>query len=122
MTHTYSLSIECEYKSHTEVLSNYFSKLPYILSIGTWKDKEGNFWCVIVPDTTTYTEEKLTPILYEYLKSAPCVYRYAIIGLEVDEFREFSELIKEDSLSIFSGLVIKERLGKEFNDTLEAFL
>jgi hypothetical protein len=121
MAYTYSLSIECEYKSHTETLSNYFSKLPYVLSIGTWEDKEGNFWCVIVPDMTSHTDKELTPILYKYLKTAPSVYRYALIGLEVDEFRELNELMKKNSLSIFPGLIINERLGKEFNDTLEAF-
>jgi hypothetical protein len=70
---------------------------------------------------TSHTDKELTPILYKYLKTAPSVYRYALIGLEVDEFRELNELMKKNSLSIFPGLIINERLGKEFNDTLEAF-
>ena len=44
--------------------------------------------------------------LYQSLRFAP-PFRYALVGMEVDEFRTYSELIEEPAL-VFPGLVLAE--------------
>ncbi|MEH2382256.1 MAG: hypothetical protein V7K27_25775 [Nostoc sp.] len=46
-------------------------------------------------------------LLYQRLQSAP-LFRYALVGVEVDEFRTYSELIEESSTLAFPGLVLAE--------------
>ena len=48
-------------------------------------------------------------ILYQHLQSAPS-FRYALVGIEVDEFRTYSELLENSSALNFSGLVIAESI------------
>ena len=50
-------------------------------------------------------------VLYERLRSAP-PFRYAIIGVEVDNFRDFSELDSDMVNLDFSGLVISDAVWK----------
>ena len=44
--------------------------------------------------------------MYQSLRFAP-PFRYALVGMEVDEFRTYSELIEESAL-VFPGLVLAE--------------
>ncbi|WP_228056069.1 hypothetical protein [Microcoleus sp. LEGE 07076] len=44
--------------------------------------------------------------LYNNLRLAP-PFRYALVGMEADEFRTYSELIEESAL-VFPGLVLAE--------------
>jgi hypothetical protein len=51
--------------------------------------------------------------LYEQLRSAPPVYRYALVGVETHEFREFEELSDDDDLTVFPGLVLADAVWLE---------
>jgi hypothetical protein len=45
---------------------------------------------------------------YNLLKSAP-KFRYAMVGVEVDEFRNWYELVEEpNDIQLFKGLVIRK--------------
>ena len=44
-------------------------------------------------------------LLYQRLRSAP-TFRYALVGVEVDEFRTYSELLEDSSSLAFLGLVL----------------
>jgi hypothetical protein len=46
-------------------------------------------------------------LLYQQLQSAP-PFRYALVGVEVDEFRTHGELILEAIVPSFPGLVLAE--------------
>lgn len=47
--------------------------------------------------------------LYDLLRTAPPVYRYALAGVETDEFRTYDELAADwAALTIFPGLVISD--------------
>lgn len=46
-------------------------------------------------------------LLYQHLRSAP-PFRYALVGMEVDEFRTYSELLEESHTPSFPGLVLAE--------------
>ncbi len=102
---------------------------------GEEKDSEGNWWGVVTPhgvnlgsplgSNPKLCDAKHTTeigfLLYEHLKSAPS-FRYAAVGWEVVEFRNFSELESSD-LEILDGLVLSkemwERLGG--SSSLESF-
>lgn len=115
MTYIYSLSLECETKEQAKLLSLYFNYLPN-LSVNTHKDLEGNYWCVVIP-----LDEPNESLLYNYLHRAPSLYRYALIGLEVDEFRTYEELMREESLNVFPGLVIRRDISNNFTYGVEEF-
>jgi hypothetical protein len=46
-------------------------------------------------------------LLYQRLRSAP-TFRYALAGVEVDEFRTYHELLEESPAPTFPGLVLAE--------------
>ena len=50
-------------------------------------------------------------LLYEHLRLAPS-FRYAIVGVEVDEFRTYSELLEPEERPdlLWSGLVLERSL------------
>lgn len=51
-------------------------------------------------------------MLYDHLSSAPSVYRYALAGVEVEEFRDYDELLAETDLTRFPGLVVADSLWR----------
>ncbi|MEV6905561.1 hypothetical protein [Amycolatopsis sp. NPDC051071] len=50
-------------------------------------------------------------LLYERLRSAPPLYRYALAGVETDLFRTYDDFFqRNEDLSIFPGLVVREEI------------
>ncbi|HEY9600148.1 MAG TPA: hypothetical protein V6C85_00950 [Allocoleopsis sp.] len=126
MAWIFSLSAECgEQRAVAEQFSRHFDKVSWVLSnssqsqcqTGIFQDIEENWWCRVSSsgisevgiDTpeTAYLMTELGILLYQRLQSAP-TFRYALVGLEVDEFRTYSELIEESSAVFFPGLVLAE--------------
>lgn len=128
MAWIFSLSAECGMEQSTaEQFSRYFDKASCVLSNTTqfqchtaiFQDMEENWWCRVSPsgisevgiDTpeTAYLMTELGILLYQRLRFAP-MFRYALIGLEVDEFRTYNELLAEASTGSFPGLVLAETI------------
>ncbi|MBC6480149.1 MAG: hypothetical protein GDA56_22555 [Hormoscilla sp. GM7CHS1pb] len=84
-----------------------------------FQDGEDNWWTRVCPSgvsqqglTTPEDADRMTEIgiiLYKQLQSAP-TYRYALVGVEVDEFRTYSELTAMPPDISFSGLVLTSSL------------
>jgi hypothetical protein len=125
MAWIFSLSAECgAEQAIAQQFTHYFDNLSWMLSNGSqiqcraalFQDIEENWWCRVCPsgvsevgiDTpeTVYLMTELGILLYQRLRSAP-TFRYALVGVEVDEFRTYSELL-EESLGgpAFPGLVL----------------
>ena len=82
-------------------------------------------WCVVMPDGVSMggiqspedQEEldELAVLLLEHLRTAPS-FRYALVGVEVDSFREYEEIDRDLVNLDFNGLVIStdiwRRLGQ----------
>ncbi|WNZ44509.1 hypothetical protein Q2T42_22170 [Leptolyngbya boryana CZ1] len=127
MAWIFSLSIECgTEQSAAEACAEHFRNFPMTLhtlaskaEVQVFQDFEENWWCAVCPtgvsrigivtadDANIMTE--LGILLYGRLQSAPA-FRYALAGIEVDEFRTYSELI-DDAAELgnqFPGLVLAE--------------
>ena len=52
---------------------------------------------------------ELRILLYQHLRTAP-TYRFALVGVKVDEFRTHGELLDDAPDLDFSGLVLSEPL------------
>ncbi|MBD2312531.1 hypothetical protein H6G20_12745 [Desertifilum sp. FACHB-1129] len=124
MVWVFSLSAECgtqegnakQFAQHFQqtqgVLSN---NLQYQVRADVFQDLEENWWCRVCPQSVTetgvatpedaYLLTELGILLYQHLQSAP-PFRYALVGVEVDEFRTYSELLLESSNLEFPGLVL----------------
>jgi hypothetical protein len=61
---------------------------------------------------SAYLMTELGILLYQSLRFAP-PFRYALVGVEVDEFRTYSELIEESSNLYIPGLVLAKTLERE---------
>ena len=61
---------------------------------------------------SAYLMTELGILLYQSLQFAPN-FRYALVGVEVDEFRTYSELIEESSNLSIPGLVLAKSLERE---------
>ncbi|MEG4348789.1 hypothetical protein QUA74_03475 [Microcoleus sp. LAD1_D3] len=125
MAWVFSLSAECGTKqSEAQQFAQYFNEISWMLSNGrhsqcrteSFQDIEENWWCRVCPsgiseigiDTpeSAYLMTEVGIFLYQSLRFAP-PFRYALVGMEVDEFRTYSELIEEPAL-VFPGLVLAE--------------
>jgi hypothetical protein len=96
-------------------------------------DMLGNWWCTIAPvglsesgvrspsDAAAMTAEGNR--LYECLRSAPPAYRYALTGVETDQFWLFNELVDDVELTWLPGLVLADQLWETAGcpDTFEEF-
>ena len=129
MAWMFSLSAECGSELAAEQFSSHFNHVPWVLSSGessayrtkNFQDLEENWWCQVSPDhvseigvDTPVTAYQLTEIgisLYQHLRSVP-TFHYALVGVEVDEFRTYSELL-EESLLDFPGLVLTETIWQK---------
>jgi hypothetical protein len=128
MAWVFSLSVEYGAdKANAELFSRHFDNVQWVLSNGSsskynssiFQDIEENWWCRVVPNGISEvgadTPEKafvmteLGIILYQRLQSAPS-FRYALVGIEVDEFRTYSELLEDPSATNFPGLVLAESI------------
>jgi hypothetical protein len=129
MAWTFSLSAECcieqiaagQFAEHFDGLAWGLSNSYYSQSCtATFQDFEENWWCRVCPDGISvlgidapdiaYLMTELGILLYQRLRSAP-PFRYALAGVEVDEFRTYSELSAE-SVHSFPGLVLSESVWR----------
>ncbi|MBD2593797.1 hypothetical protein H6G74_05570 [Nostoc spongiaeforme FACHB-130] len=131
MAWIFSLSAECGSDETTaHKFAQHFIGQIFILSNGssclchvdTFQDIESNWWCRVYPSNisevgidspeSAYLMTELGILLYQKLRLAP-PFRYALVGVEVDEFRTYSELIEDlPNLSI-PGLVLSQIIEQE---------
>jgi hypothetical protein len=130
MTWAFSLSAECGIEQAVaERFAQYFDGISWVLSSGSqsqchtavFQDIEGNWWCQACPSGISevgidrsdiaYQMTELGILLYQRLQSAP-PFRYALVGVEVDEFRTYSELISEATVPSIPGLVLAETIWR----------
>jgi hypothetical protein len=128
MTWIFSLSAECgAEQAIAEQFAHHFDNVSWMLSNGSqiqchakiFQDIEENWWCQVSPSgisevgidapATAYLMTELGILLYQRLRSAT-TFRYALVGVEVDEFRTYCELIEESPTPTFPGLVLAETL------------
>ena len=126
MAWIFSLSAECGASSTTaEEFSRYFSQVSWVLSNGSqsqcstiiYQDIEKNWWCRVSPSSisqigiNTAEDARLMTevgiLLYRCLRAAP-PFRYALVGVGVDEFKTYSELIEDFPSLAFPGLVLAQ--------------
>lgn len=137
MAWIFSLSAECgAEQTAAEQFSKYFEQFSGVLSnnhqsecqSGIFQDIDNNWWCRVSPTgigevgintpETAYMMTELGIIFYQHLRFAPR-FRYALVGLEVDEFRTYSELIAETSPQSFPGLVLAETIWQLLGSPLD---
>ena len=130
MTWIFSLSAECgSERGDADRFAKYFNQTSWQLSSGieskcsttVFQDSEDNWWTRVCPSGIShlgivtaedaYQMTEVGILLYQHLQSAPS-FRYALVGVEVDEFRTYSELVALDGhIELnFSGLVLRETL------------
>ena len=126
MAWMFSLSAECgAEQAVAEQFAQHFDAVSWVLSndsqsqcrVGIFQDIEENWWCRVCPSSisevgidtpeSAYFMTELGILLYQRLRSAP-TFRYALVGVEVDEFRTYSELLEESSSLAFPGLVLTQ--------------
>jgi hypothetical protein len=126
----FQMSIECgEDQSSAQEVARHFEGFSFALSetknttcsTGTISDADQNQWAIVCPSGLSHsginTEEDSQQMtmagrhLYERLLSAPA-FRYALAGVETEEFRSFTEL-KEIEASLYPrlhGLVMSHEI------------
>jgi hypothetical protein len=130
MAWIFSLSAECgSVQESAEKFAKHFDQISWVLSsklqsecrTRVFQDSEENWWCMVTPSgisqrgvTNPEDAQQMTELgllLYQRLQSAP-TFRYALVGVEVDEFRTYSELMTENGTPDvpFSGLVLAEEI------------
>ncbi|MEG4119836.1 hypothetical protein QUA43_20505 [Microcoleus sp. N9_B4] len=138
MAGIFSLSAECgSDESNVNKFSQHFEGLEWLLSNGrqclcrtdTFQDIEQNGWCRVYPNNiselgidspeSAYVMTELGIFLYHTLQLAPS-FRYALVGVEVDKFRTYSELIEDLSNLSLPGLVLAKELNQG-RETLPVF-
>ena len=138
MAWIFSLSAECgSDENNAHKFAEYFEGISWVLSNGRqcqsrtdiFQDIEENWWCRVSPSNlsevgidspeSAYLMTELGILLYQSLRFAP-LFRYALVGVEVDEFRTYSELIEESSDLSISGLVLAKTMEQELR-TLPVF-
>ena len=135
MAYIFSLSAECgNLREDAETFANYFQNLILKFSDGLeilcssmiLRCSGNNWWCLVNPKgiiagRSDYEAELCKTertseagfLLYEKLKTAPA-FRYAIVGWEVDGFREADEFDDND-LRTLDGLVFSQEFCEKFN-------
>ncbi|MBE9237016.1 hypothetical protein IQ227_13515 [Anabaena aphanizomenioides LEGE 00250] len=143
MAWIFSLSAECGDKKSAEVLAIHFrvwfipleTDEKYHVCVDTFQDIENNWWCRVYSDNiscigidsvkTANLMTELGFLFYKHLRLYTTTlprtkFRYALVGVEVDEFRTYSELIEDlPNLSI-PGLVLSTELTQGL-ETLSGF-
>jgi hypothetical protein len=138
MAWAFSLSAECgESQVEAERFCQHFNDRSEQLSDRSlcqyhgdiFQDLEDNWWCRVCPQgisltgintpETAYLMTELGILLYQQLQSAPS-FRYALVGVEVDEFRTHSELKLDASIlaALFPGLVLAKSVWQSLGSPL----
>lgn len=133
MAWIFSLSAECgATQEAADSFAKHFKESSWVSSgEEAWKcstqvfqDGEGNWWCMVCPSGISeigvispedaHQMTKVGLLLYRRLRSAPS-FRYALVGVEVDEFRTYSELVTADGESdiVVAGLVLAEEVWQQ---------
>jgi hypothetical protein len=126
MVWIFSLSAECSSdKEVAEAFSQHFEEVSWALSNGlqsecrttVFQDIDEHWWCRVCPSgisemgieepNSAYSMTELGILLYQQLRSAPA-FRYASVGLEIDEFRTYGELLEESDNLALPGLVLSD--------------
>ena len=126
MVWAFSLSVEIgESQDLAEQLAAHFDGTALTLSTGllshchasTFQDIDEHWWCKVFPSEISqigiespdvaYLMTKIGILLYQRLRTAPS-FRYGIVGVEVDEFRTYDELLEDSTRALFPELVISE--------------
>ena len=131
MAWIFSLSAECGFdESNTHKFAEHFEGISWVLSNGRqcqcrtdiFQDIEKNWWCRVSPNNlsevgidspeSAYLMTELGILLYQSLRFGP-PFRYALVGVEVDEFMTYSELIEESPNLSIPGLVLEKLIERE---------
>ncbi len=131
MAWIFSLSAECgSEEQNAKEFAQYFDGLVLTSAnrqqckclAETFQDMEENWWCRVLPSNiseigidspeSAYSMTELGILMYQSVKFAP-TFRYALVGVEVDEFRTYSELIEDLPNLSFSGLVLTKSIPQE---------
>ena len=139
MAWIFSLSAECgSDERNVNKFAQHFEGREWLLSNGrqcqcrtdNFQDIEQNWWCRVYPNNmsqvgidspeSAYVMTELGILLYQNLRFAPW-FRYALVGVEVDEFRTYNELISDLSNLSIPGLVLAKELTQDI-ETLPGFL
>ncbi|NET58019.1 MAG: hypothetical protein F6K47_18255 [Symploca sp. SIO2E6] len=134
MAWIFSLSAECGvYESGANQFAQYFKGKSWLLSNEQkclcnpeiFQDIEDNWWCRVSPSNlsevgivsseSAYLMTELGILLYQSLRFAP-PFRYALVGVEVDEFRTYGELIEDLFNLSMPGLVLSETFKKQIGE------
>ena len=133
MAWIFSLAAECGTETAAAAFAAHFADQdgssavdrPFQATPSLFQDLGDNWWCRVVPGglsqigvdapDAAYQMTELGIALYQKLRSAPA-FRYAIVGVEVDEFRTYDELCEEPSLGHFKGLVLSEAIHQAVAD------
>jgi hypothetical protein len=134
MAWIFSLSAECGVReSSAKQFAQYFDGMSWVLSngqkclcnTGIFQDIEENWWCRVSPSNlsevgivspeSAYLMTELGILLYQSLRFAPS-FRYALVGVEVDEFRTYSELTEDLFNLSIPGLVLSETFMKQVGE------
>ncbi len=138
MAWIFGLSAECgPEEDNAHKFAEHFEGTSLLLSNGhqcqcrtdVFQDIEENWWCRVSPSNlsevgidsseSAYLMTELGILLYQFLRFSP-PFRYALVGVEVDEFRTYSELVEDSSNLSIPGLVLAKSFEKELV-TLSAF-
>ncbi len=132
MVWSFSLSAECgESEADADKFCQHFQGSILNLEDGSsfecrgdiFQDLDDNWWCRVFPQgisltgvntpEAAYLMTEIGISLYRLLQSAPD-FRFALVGVEVDEFRTYTELIEDRGLLavLFPGLVLANRVWK----------
>jgi hypothetical protein len=132
MVWSFSLSAECgESEADADKFCQHFQGSILNLDDGSsfecrgdiFQDLDDNWWCRVCPQgislmgintpETAYLMTEIGISLYRLLQSAPD-FRFALVGVEVDEFRTYTELIEDRGLLavLFPGLVLANPVWK----------
>lgn len=135
MAWIFSLSIECgEDQSNAEAVRSTFCNLGLNFEYGSRlsQDNENNWWCIVTPTYQSSTKEnknaadlekglELLANYFSNLNSQSIYFRYGLVGLEVDLFREYSELKTDKDFYRFPGLVICKNAFAELEEVVDQY-
>ena len=135
MAWIFGLSAECGSDAATAMqFAQHFEGVTWVLSnshqchcrTDIFQDIEENWWCRVYPNSisevgidtaeSAYLMTELGILLYQHLRSAP-PFRYALVGVEVDEFRIYRELLEEPFGLSIPGLVLAVEVGQALGVT-----
>ena len=132
MAWIFSLSAECGPNKHkAEAVAKHFDRYIAVLDDGSRYPCSshvsgigGAWWAVCCPDDVSRTgvnseddERVMTAVglaLYDHLKTSPS-HRYALVGVEVDGFRDYDEIDNDVIELDFSGLVLSDELWRHLD-------